>query len=52
VIILYVALLGVVFFGSITDRVGKFCNRFQMIYAKQLAFGNWHDRANYLTLSL
>jgi len=34
-----------------TVRVGKLCNRFQMVDAYcswLLATCNWHDRANYL----
>ena len=38
-----------------TDRVGKFCNCFQMVYTYSnwlLATCSWHDRANYLIIIL
>jgi len=41
--------------GSMTDRVGKFCNCFQIVYNNSnwlLATCCWQDRANYLVAAL
>jgi hypothetical protein len=36
-----------------TNRMGKFCKPLSIgLCNKHLAFGNWHDCANYLTLIL